>query len=291
MVGCCRWCRVSSCNSSRCWWRDSLRPVRLAWREVGCFLAGGLLALATIKPQLAWPIVLWLPLWARSDWRSRRRLVCGLGWSCCCCWVERNSSCPDGCGCSLPRSASITGTPRMSRCWSDCLVDRRDGLSKFSACWRAALRLGHAAGAGRAASFGHSCLADPCSRAGPYRRRHSDVRALQSSAAGPGDCGVVRVMRSSGRADSVRRSLCRGGRRSAGLALDHVCGAGAIAYYCCPGRRQKLWLCRLLNFATGITLGLRAGVWDELVGRLRDRCTCRVVWCSKVFGVAWLNGL
>ena len=43
------------------------------------FLAGGLLALATIKPQLAWPVVLWLLLWAASEWRSRRRLVFGFG--------------------------------------------------------------------------------------------------------------------------------------------------------------------------------------------------------------------
>ena len=43
------------------------------------FLAGGLLALATIKPQLTWPLVLWLLLWAVSDWRSRRRLVFGFG--------------------------------------------------------------------------------------------------------------------------------------------------------------------------------------------------------------------
>jgi hypothetical protein len=41
------------------------------------FLAGGLLALATIKPQLAWPVVLWLLAWAVSDWRSRRRFVFG----------------------------------------------------------------------------------------------------------------------------------------------------------------------------------------------------------------------
>lgn len=43
------------------------------------FLAGGLLALATIKPQLTWPLVLWLLLWAGSDWRSRRRFVFGFG--------------------------------------------------------------------------------------------------------------------------------------------------------------------------------------------------------------------
>jgi hypothetical protein len=42
-------------------------------------LAGGLLALATIKPQLAWPAVLWLLLWAASDWHSRRRFVFGFG--------------------------------------------------------------------------------------------------------------------------------------------------------------------------------------------------------------------
>ncbi len=39
--------------------------------------AGGLLALATIKPQLAGPMVLWLLLWAASDWRTRRKLVIG----------------------------------------------------------------------------------------------------------------------------------------------------------------------------------------------------------------------
>ena len=37
--------------------------------------AGVLLALATIKPQLAWPIVLWLLLWSASDWRARRKFV------------------------------------------------------------------------------------------------------------------------------------------------------------------------------------------------------------------------
>jgi hypothetical protein len=41
------------------------------------FLAGGLLALATIKPQLTWPLVLWLLLWAGSEWRTRRRFVFG----------------------------------------------------------------------------------------------------------------------------------------------------------------------------------------------------------------------
>ncbi|MFZ0860528.1 MAG: glycosyltransferase 87 family protein [Candidatus Sulfotelmatobacter sp.] len=40
-------------------------------------LAGGLLALATIKPQLTWPLALWLLLWAGSEWRSRRRFVFG----------------------------------------------------------------------------------------------------------------------------------------------------------------------------------------------------------------------
>jgi Glycosyltransferase family 87 len=41
------------------------------------FCAGGLLALATIKPQLTWPIILWLLTWAGSAWRSRRRFVLG----------------------------------------------------------------------------------------------------------------------------------------------------------------------------------------------------------------------
>ena len=43
------------------------------------FCSGALLALATIKPQLAWPIVLWLLMWAASDWRARRRLIIGFG--------------------------------------------------------------------------------------------------------------------------------------------------------------------------------------------------------------------
>jgi hypothetical protein len=42
-------------------------------------LSGGLLAVATIKPQLTWPLVLWLVLWTASDWRSRRRFVFGFG--------------------------------------------------------------------------------------------------------------------------------------------------------------------------------------------------------------------
>jgi len=41
------------------------------------FCGGAILALATIKPQLAWPMVLWLLLWAVSDWKTRRRLVYG----------------------------------------------------------------------------------------------------------------------------------------------------------------------------------------------------------------------
>jgi hypothetical protein len=42
-------------------------------------VAGGIVALATIKPQLTWPIVLWLLVWAASDWRSRWRFVFGFG--------------------------------------------------------------------------------------------------------------------------------------------------------------------------------------------------------------------
>jgi hypothetical protein len=43
------------------------------------FCGGALLALATIKPQLAWPLAAWLLLWAISDWRRRRRLIFGFG--------------------------------------------------------------------------------------------------------------------------------------------------------------------------------------------------------------------
>jgi len=41
------------------------------------FLAGAILALATIKPQLAGPMASWLLLWALADWRRRSRLVVG----------------------------------------------------------------------------------------------------------------------------------------------------------------------------------------------------------------------
>jgi hypothetical protein len=41
--------------------------------------AGALLALATIKPQLTWPLVVWLLVWASSEWHSRRRLVIAFG--------------------------------------------------------------------------------------------------------------------------------------------------------------------------------------------------------------------
>jgi hypothetical protein len=41
------------------------------------FCGGALLALATVKPQLAWPLVGWLAVWALSDWRARQRFVFG----------------------------------------------------------------------------------------------------------------------------------------------------------------------------------------------------------------------
>jgi hypothetical protein len=42
-------------------------------------LAGALLALATIKPQLTWLLAAWLLVWAISNWRERRHLVYGFG--------------------------------------------------------------------------------------------------------------------------------------------------------------------------------------------------------------------
>jgi Glycosyltransferase family 87 len=42
-------------------------------------LAGFLLALATIKPQLALPVAGWLLLWAVSDWRRRQTLIWSFG--------------------------------------------------------------------------------------------------------------------------------------------------------------------------------------------------------------------
>ena len=41
------------------------------------FSGGVILALATIKPQLVIPIVLWLVLWSLSDWKARRRIAFG----------------------------------------------------------------------------------------------------------------------------------------------------------------------------------------------------------------------
>jgi len=43
------------------------------------FCGGALLALATVKPQLAGPLVAWFLVWAVSDWKARRRLVFGFG--------------------------------------------------------------------------------------------------------------------------------------------------------------------------------------------------------------------
>jgi hypothetical protein len=43
------------------------------------FLAGCLLALSTIKPQLVWLPALWLMLWSLHKWRLRRSLVWGFG--------------------------------------------------------------------------------------------------------------------------------------------------------------------------------------------------------------------
>jgi Glycosyltransferase family 87 len=44
-------------------------------------LAGFLLALATIKPQLALPVAGWLVLWAASDWRRRQIFIWSFGLS------------------------------------------------------------------------------------------------------------------------------------------------------------------------------------------------------------------
>ncbi len=45
--------------------------------EGNLLAAGVLLALATIKPQLALPLSAWLLLWAVSDWKSRRNYIFG----------------------------------------------------------------------------------------------------------------------------------------------------------------------------------------------------------------------
>jgi hypothetical protein len=43
------------------------------------FLGGTLLALAMIKPQLAWLLTAWLLAWTVSDWQKRRGLLIGFG--------------------------------------------------------------------------------------------------------------------------------------------------------------------------------------------------------------------
>ena len=43
------------------------------------FLGGAILALATIKPQLALPLSAWLLFWSGSQWRTRWRLAAGFG--------------------------------------------------------------------------------------------------------------------------------------------------------------------------------------------------------------------
>jgi len=46
----------------------------------GRFFSGGvLLAMATIKPQLAWLLVAWMLVWCVSNWSSRRRFALGFG--------------------------------------------------------------------------------------------------------------------------------------------------------------------------------------------------------------------
>jgi Glycosyltransferase family 87 len=52
----------------------------LACVSGGLFFCGGaLLAMATIKPQLAWPALAWLLAWTVADWRKRRRFLFGFG--------------------------------------------------------------------------------------------------------------------------------------------------------------------------------------------------------------------
>ena len=43
------------------------------------FAAGALLACASVKPQLVWLGVLWLMVWAASDWVRRKNLIFGFG--------------------------------------------------------------------------------------------------------------------------------------------------------------------------------------------------------------------
>ena len=48
-------------------------------QRVGLFASGMILGLATVKPQLAWPLVLFLLVWALSQWRARRVFLFGFG--------------------------------------------------------------------------------------------------------------------------------------------------------------------------------------------------------------------
>jgi hypothetical protein len=111
---------------------------RGVWRMPGwrlAFLRGRLLALATIKPQLAWPLVMWLLVWSWKDWRARRRFVFGFGLVMLLLLGERNWFCRGGCRCLPRRLVNITGTRRTSRYWFGCLALSQAAFWKPQACW------------------------------------------------------------------------------------------------------------------------------------------------------------
>ncbi len=57
------------------WVGAALALAAVAMSRGGFALAGAVLALASVKPQMVWLAVLWFGLWAISDWRLRKNLV------------------------------------------------------------------------------------------------------------------------------------------------------------------------------------------------------------------------
>ena len=74
-------------------------------------LAGFLLALATIKPQLALPVAGWLVLWAASDWRRRQRFLWSFGLTTAILLAPRSTSCRDGLDAFAMPSLPTVNTP------------------------------------------------------------------------------------------------------------------------------------------------------------------------------------
>ena len=59
-----------------------LLALNVALAMTGRLVAGGaVLALACMKPQMCWPVVIWWTLWTLQDWKTRQRLIYAFGGS------------------------------------------------------------------------------------------------------------------------------------------------------------------------------------------------------------------